>query len=122
MSVMSTSMIFAWMLPIANILEPAEPLLGSCDRPFAAPGGANNDRALTGPHNGIAAGEFVEKAYPVTGPTLIFARSCTADVLTALPVSSFKSCRDRLITPLARATWPNVDATVVSRVAATEGA
>jgi hypothetical protein len=51
--------------PIANVLEAGKPLFCGLDRPLAAPGGADDDRALTGPYNDIEPSEFVQKTYPV---------------------------------------------------------
>jgi hypothetical protein len=56
--------------PIANALEPGKTLFGSLDCPLAAPRTADNDCTLTGPHDGIESGEFVEKAHPVNQSSL----------------------------------------------------
>src|SRR6516164_566512 len=51
--------------PIANALEAGKPLFCRLDRPLAAPGRADDDRALTGSHDDIEPSEFVQKTYPV---------------------------------------------------------
>jgi len=81
--------------PIANALEAGKPLFCGLDRPLAAPGRADDDRALTGPHNDIEPSEFVLKTYPVNRSefNLIQAGS--------------DAFRNRFIASFARLTWPS---------------
>lgn len=53
--------------PVANALEPAKPHFSSFDGSLAALRGADDDRTLTGSHDRVESGEFVQKAYPVNG-------------------------------------------------------
>ena len=53
------------IVPIANVFEAGKPLFCGLDRPLAAPGGADDYRALTGSYTDIESSVFVQTTYPV---------------------------------------------------------
>jgi hypothetical protein len=61
-------------LPVADVLQPREPLLRRCDRPFRAARRSNDDRALAASEKPFVASNFIKEAdaiarHPTFSPT-----------------------------------------------------